>query len=105
MKDYKEESLHALKSMDDEDRNELLNWCENSFTKLKNINYNTSTSYGLKHLYEEDELTSSSYVTNEEFRGAMIHLGFKHNNAMNMNFNISRRDVNKLQRRIRNKII
>ena len=44
-------------------------------------------------------------MTNEEFRGAMIYLGFKHNNAMNMNFNISRRDVNKLQRRIRNKII
>ena len=44
MKDYKEESLQALKSMNDDDKNELLNWCENSFTKLKHINYNTSTS-------------------------------------------------------------
>lgn len=103
--DYKEESLQALKSMNSDDRNELIDWCRNSFTKkLKTINYSTMTSYGLKHLYEEDELTNSSYVTNEQFRGAMIYLGFKCNNVMNMNFNISMKDEKNLERRIRHRV-
>ncbi|MCG1589785.1 hypothetical protein K4Q72_12085 [Staphylococcus epidermidis] len=103
--DYTQESLNALAQMDEETRKELLNWCEKSFKPIKSINKRTPTSYGLKHLFERDKETKSSYVSNEEFRGAMIKLGFEHTDDMNMYFNISRKSVNDLRRRIDNVII
>lgn len=103
--DYTQESLNALEQMDKATREELLNWCEKSFKPIKNINKKNPTSYGLKHLFEKDEETKSSYVSNEEFRGAMIKLGFEHTDDMNMYFNISRKSVNDLRRRINNVIV
>ncbi|MFB2004799.1 hypothetical protein ACEY6L_12445 [Staphylococcus aureus] len=103
--DYTQESLDALEEMDEETRKELIDWCEKSFKPIKSINKRTPTSYGLKHLFERDEETKSNYVSNEEFRGAMIKLGFEHTDDMNMYFNISRKSVNDLRRRIDNVII
>ncbi|MCH4446770.1 hypothetical protein [Staphylococcus haemolyticus] len=103
--DYKQESLDALAKMDEETRKELLAWCKKSFKPIKNINKRTSASYGLKHIFERDEETKSSYVSNEEFRGAMIQLGFEHTDDVYMHFNISRKSVNDLRRRIDNIII
>lgn len=103
--DYTQESLDALEQMDEVTREELLDWCEKSFKPIKSINKKTPTSYGLKHIFERDEETKSSYVSNEEFRGAMIKLGFEHTDDMNMYFNISRKSVNDLRRRIDNIII
>lgn len=102
---YKKESLNALEQMDEETRKELLNWCEKSFKPIKNINKKSTTSYGLKHLFERDKETESSYVSNEEFRGAMIKLGFEHTDDMNMYFNISQKSLNDLRRRIDNVIV
>ncbi|MEK5453510.1 hypothetical protein [Staphylococcus sp. FSL R7-0694] len=103
--DYTQESLNALEQMDKETRKELLNWCEKSFKPIKSINKRTPTSYGLKHLFERDKETKSNYVSNEEFRGAMIQLGFEHTDDMNMYFNINRKSVNDLRRRIDNIIV
>lgn len=103
--DYKQESLDALEKMDEETREELLDWCKKSFKRIKSINRKSTTSYGLKHLFERDKETKSSYVSNEEFRGAMIKLGFEHTDDMNMYFNISRKSVNDLRRRIDNVIV
>ena len=86
-------------------KQESLEWCEKSFKPIKSINKKSTTSYGLKHLFERDEETKSSYVSNEEFRGAMIKLGFEHTDDMNMYFNISRKSVNDLRRRIDNVIV
>ncbi|EKS24409.1 hypothetical protein [Staphylococcus epidermidis] len=103
--DYKQESLDALAKMDKATRKELLEWCEKSFKPIKSINKKSTTSYGLKHLFERDEETKASYVSNEEFRGAMIKLGFEHTDDVNMYFNISQKSVNNLRRRIDNVII
>lgn len=103
--DYTQESLDALEQMDEETREELLDWCEKSFKPIKNINKKSTTSYGLKHLFERDKETESSYVSNEEFRGAMIKLGFEHTDDMNMYFNISQKSLNDLRRRIDNVIV
>ncbi|MDU6093203.1 MAG: hypothetical protein E6663_17655, partial [Staphylococcus lugdunensis] len=65
--DYKQESLDALAKMDEETREELIDWCEKSFKRIKSINRKSTTSYGLKHLFERDKETKSSYVSNEEF--------------------------------------
>ena len=64
--DYKQESLDALAKMDKATRKELLEWCEKSFKPIKSINKKSTTSYGLKHLFERDEETKASYVSNEE---------------------------------------
>lgn len=64
----KQESLDALAKMDKATRKELLEWCEKSFKPIKSINKKSTTSYGLKHLFERDEETKASYVSNEEFR-------------------------------------
>lgn len=103
--DYKQESLDALAKMDEETREELLDWCKKSFKRIKSINRKSTTSYGLKHLFERDKETKSSYVSNEEFRGAMIKLGFKHTDDRNMYFNISQKSVNDLRRRIDHVIV
>lgn len=103
--DYKQESLDALAKMDEETREELLDWCKKSFKRIKSINRKSTTSYGLKHFFERDKETKSSYVSNEEFRGAMIKLGFEHTDDVNMYFNISQKSVNDLRRRIDNVII
>lgn len=100
-----QESSDALAQMDEETRKELLNWCEKSFKLIKSVNKRTPTSYFLKHLFERDEETKSSYVSNEEFRGAMIKLGFEHTDDMNMYFNISQKSLNDLRRRIDNVIV
>lgn len=103
--DYKQESLDALAKMDEETREELLDWCKKSFKRIKSINKKSTTSYGLKHLFERDEETKASYVSNEEFRGAMIKLGFEHTNDVNMYFNISQKSLNNLRQRIDNVIV
>ena len=101
----KQESLDALAKMDEKTRKELLEWCEKSFKRIKSINRKSTTSYGLKHLFERDKETKSSYVSNEEFRGAMIKLGFEHIDDVNMYFNISQKSLNDLRRRIDNVIV
>ena len=103
--DYKQESLDALAKMDEETREELIDWCEKSFKRSKSINRKSTTSYGLTHLFERDKETKSSYVSNEEFRGAMIKLGFEHTDDVNMYFNISQKSLNDLRRRIDNVIV
>ncbi|GHV12211.1 hypothetical protein FACS1894219_04700 [Clostridia bacterium] len=51
---------------------ELLKWITETLFPRKTINHQ-STSYGLKHFYEN---TTRNYVTNGQFKGGMIAAGF-----------------------------
>lgn len=84
----------------DEVRKEaLLKYC-NSLIKIKSFN-TRHTSYGLKHKFEtlyRNELYekgSYSYVSNGQFKGAMLEVGFKvkDKKAKNWIFNVSQRSV------------
>ena len=58
----------------------LIEFCY-KFKKIKSIN-RKNTSYGLKHLFENyhresfSEFNDNSYITNGEFKGAMLYCGF-----------------------------
>ena len=67
----------------------LLNWCASVFTQIKTIN-TKHTSYGLKHIFENTP--EGFYVSNGQFKGAMLKSGFISNNVETENncyFNIS----------------
>lgn len=69
--------------------------------KVQNINPQSSSSYGLKHLMERD---IGLYVTNGMFICAMIAAEFKMkivDGNPNVRFNISMKNVNTLEKRLR----
>lgn len=66
----------------------LLKWINENLSPRKTINTNIR-SYRLKHFFEESE--GGFYMTNGEFKGAMLIAGYKINNPNDINwyFNIS----------------
>ncbi|MBL1223719.1 hypothetical protein [Enterococcus sp. BWR-S5] len=73
--------------LSEEQRKQLLEWCSGMETiKRPNPHH---TSYGLKHWFEASE--GGFYVTNGQFKGAMILSGYSVANpdALNWTFNIS----------------
>lgn len=62
-------------------------WCEIALLRTKKINYQASSSYGLKH-YCEDSI--GEYVSNTEIKQVMDELGFIKNNDVNPVYNISK---------------
>lgn len=68
----------------------LLNWIKLNFIPIKTFSAH-NTSYGLKHLFEES--TNGFYITNGQFKGAMVKNGYnvKDKNALNWHFNISKK--------------
>lgn len=56
------------------EQHRLVDYCTQSFIQRASPNHNW-TSYGLKHLFE-NEATSSFYVSNGQFKGAMLIAGF-----------------------------
>lgn len=80
-------------------QNELLEFCY-SLSKIKNFNIKHS-SYGLKHVFERrycDALSGpfeGSYVTNGQFKGAMLKAGFevKDKEQLNWHFNVSEKSI------------
>lgn len=73
-------------------QSKLLDWIKNNLIPIKTINWKVS-SYRLKHIFEKSE--GGFYVTNGEFKGAMLKSGFKINNPDNTNwyFNISQKST------------
>lgn len=51
----------------------LLNWCD-LITPIQSFNQK-HTSYGLKHIFSNS--LDGFYITNGQFKGAMLKLGFK----------------------------
>lgn len=75
----------------------LIDWC-NRLEKVKSFNHYIS-SYGLKHYFEHDD---GFYITNGQFKGAMLICGFQVASTKKINwyFNISKKSVNEIYRRI-----
>ena len=63
------------------ERTELLDWIERRMLPRKYMNYR-HTSYGLKHIYQHE---SGNYVSNGQFKGAMITAGFVPDDAEALN--------------------
>ncbi|MGZ1600115.1 hypothetical protein ACXQA1_07075 [Staphylococcus argenteus] len=80
----------------------LMEFC-NSLDKIKSFNTRHS-SYGLKHVFEaeyREELENTfegSYITNGQFKGAMLKAGFdvKDKTQLNWHFNLSERSIKDL---------
>lgn len=64
-----------------EDKQAVIGWIEQKFEKASRT-YSIS-SYGLKHDFERD---TGIYVSNGEFKGAMLTAGFKPVNANELNW-------------------
>ncbi len=71
----------------------LLSWCS-GFEKIKRPN-SRHTSYGMKHWFEHSE--DGFYITNGQFKGAMIVAGFSIENpdSLNWSFNVSQASCRK----------
>ncbi len=63
------------------EREPLLDWIKRSIIPRKTICRHHS-SYGLKHVYESD---TGNYVTNGQFKGAMITEGYEPHDASALN--------------------
>lgn len=74
---------------------QLVSWCL-QLEKIKSFN-SVRTSYGLKHDFQYSP--NGFYVTNGQFKGAMLKAGFsvKDTNSLNWIFNISKKSLKKLQ--------
>lgn len=91
--------------LDEAKKNALMEFC-NSLDKIESFNIRHS-SYGLKHLFESkyhetlQDTFKSSYVTNGQFKGAMIKAGFnvKDKNKINWHFNVSEKSIKKILNR------
>ncbi|GHU78956.1 hypothetical protein AGMMS49992_30410 [Clostridia bacterium] len=59
----------------------LLDWIEEKIIRINSVN-NKHTSYGLKHIFSSD---SGIYVTNGQYKGAMIVAGHIPNNPASLN--------------------
>ncbi len=67
----------------------IVRWCQTQFVATKTFN-KAYTSYGLKHILERQDNT---YLTNGQFKAAMLLAGFlcEDINELNWHFNISKR--------------
>lgn len=91
MKNYyikKDEDTFEQLSKDKQEQ--LLNWINENFIKIKSTNYRCGTSYGLKHIIQYQK---GLYTTNEQFKKAMLLCGFEPGNPGDRSwfFNISQK--------------
>ncbi|WP_217983389.1 hypothetical protein [Staphylococcus nepalensis] len=85
-------------------KNALLEFCH-SINKIKTFNTRHS-SYGLKHVFERKyrEMLGGafegSYITNGQFKGAMLKAGFKvkDKSRLNWHFNVSEKSIKELDK-------
>jgi len=74
----------------------LCKWIVEKFDHRQTINY-SHTSYGLKHIFEHS--TNGFYVTNGQFKGAMLECGFdKHNDSLNWSFCVTERSIERAKK-------
>lgn len=75
-------------------------------TKLKNVNYNTSSSYHLKHVFEK---LLGFYICNYDMKLVMTKLGYTsgyqatYSSGMNLYYNISKKELKILESMAREK--
>ena len=69
--------------LSEEERNRIYDWIDGAF-ELDEEYICPDTSYGLKHIYEH---ATKKYVTNGQFKGAMIHYGYEPVNPRDLNCN------------------
>lgn len=76
--------------MNPEKHDILCKWIRDNFTPRKTVN-RCCTSYGLKHVFEDSE--PGFYVTNDEFKAAMLECGYHPSNVYELNwkFRISKK--------------
>jgi len=74
-------------NLDDEIKQRVISWCK-KYCIISEGFYTDISSYGLKHNLEED---IGIYLTNGQFKGAMLLADFKSQKADNFNwyFNLS----------------
>lgn len=84
--------------LDKERQDHVLTWINKYLIKSNNKN-NRHTSYGLKHIYDAC-YPEDRYLTNGEFKGAMLKAGFKAYETNNINwcYNIHERSITKAYR-------
>lgn len=91
------ECNHPLEFLDlpEEKQQRLMDWCS-KLGRVKTIQQDAPSSYGLKHGFERSE--RGFYITNGQLKGAMILLGYDADYLWHINwlFNISKREYNKL---------
>lgn len=75
-------------NLDDEVKQRVINWCKKYFLSTNTFNVDKS-SYSLKHILEND---TKIYLTNGQFKGAMLIAGYKQKkiDELNWYFNISK---------------
>ena len=78
----------AFDELSKEEQAILLSWIKRNFIMIETFNVKHS-SYDLKHVFENEGV----YITNGQFKGAMLKAGFsvKDMKADNWNFNISQK--------------
>ena len=88
-----------FEELTDRKKEALLEFCH-SINKIKSFNTRRS-SYGLKHVFEEKyrkalySAVEGSYITNGQFKGAMLKAGFnvKDKSQLNWHFNVSEKSM------------
>ncbi|MBI6105886.1 hypothetical protein ACV31L_01140 [Clostridium perfringens] len=72
----------------EEQKEILCNWIDLNLTRIKDVNNRTLDSYGLKGRFERSP--GGFYILNGAFKGAMVHMGYKHSKGINWYFNIKK---------------
>ena len=88
-------------SLEPSEREYLLNWITLNLQQIKSEN-RRHTSYGLKHLFEDDKEQDGFYVNNGAFKGAMLEAGFtEFINGLppNPTYNLSEKSISTLKKR------
>ena len=87
-------------NLNSEERDILTNWIRANLRPIKSVN-KKHTSYGLKHYFERDKENKGFYITNGQFKGAMLECGFKPYQEWELNweFCISEKSITELKKR------
>ncbi|HFU7087177.1 TPA: hypothetical protein ACGN8S_002212 [Bacillus cereus] len=86
-------------NLSEEQQETLQNWIFNNFDMIHSYNLDNS-SYGMKKLFENSP--QGFYITNGQFKGAMLKRGYKATNRNDINwyFNVSKRSVQRTRRKV-----
>lgn len=77
------EDKELIKDLDKDKQSKVLNWIMNDFIPCDKP-YRYSTSYGLKHIIQRSD---GIYLTNNQFKDAMVICGFKEVDSSELNWN------------------
>lgn len=76
---------NAFNDLNEHEKITLVSWITDNLEQYRIKSYqNHHSSYGLKHVFERSE--QGFYITNGQFKGAMLHAGFKPKNTDDINW-------------------